>query len=162
MSQILEALYRGDEAAARTAADAAGNALTLLEAVALGDDLKVRLMLQARWGGDLESRSDDGFTPLHYAAFFGRFDTLKTLLDNRADVHAVSTNAMALQPLHAACAKEHKEERIALALAAALIRAGADPKATQSGGFTPLMAAKQNAWPALEKLLIAAGAMGQP
>ncbi len=162
MSQILEALYRGDEAAARTAADAAGNALTLLEAVALGDDLKVRLMLQARWGGELEGQSEDGFTPLHYAAFFGRFDTLKTLLDSRADVHAVSANAMALQPLHAACAKEHKEERIALALAAALIRAGADPGAKQSGGFTPLMAARQNGWPALEKLLLAAGAMGQP
>jgi uncharacterized protein len=158
MSKILEALYRDDEVGARAAADAAGNALTLLEACALGDDLKVRLMLQARWGGDLEGRSEDGFTPLHYAAYFGRFDTLKTLLDNRASVHAVSENAMALQPLHAACAKEHKEERLALALAAALIRAGADPSATQAGSFTPLMAARQNAWLTLEKLLIAAGA----
>ena len=65
---------------------------------------------------------------------------------------------MALQPLHAACADNKTEER-AVALAAALLRAGADPNATQSGGFTPLMAARQKGWAYLEKLLVAAGAV---
>jgi uncharacterized protein len=157
-SLVLAALYRGDEGAARAAAEAAGNGLTLLEAAALGEDLTIRLMLQARWGGELEGRSADGFTALQYAAYFGRFDALKTLLDNRANVHAVSQNGMGLQALHAACTSEHKTEGLACSLAAALIRAGADPNATQAGGFTPLMAARQNGWPKLEKLLRAAGA----
>lgn len=158
MSAVLAALYQGDEAGARAAAEAAGNSLTLLEAAALGDDLTIRLMLQARWGGDLEARSDDGFTALQYAAYFGRFDALKTLLENRANVHAVSENGMGLQALHAACTTENKTEDLACSLAAALIRAGADPNATQEGGFTPLMAARENGWPKLEKLLLAAGA----
>jgi ankyrin repeat protein len=115
-------------------------------------------MLQARWGGAVESRSDDGFTPLQYAAYFGRFDALKTLLENRADVHAVSENGMKLQALHAACTSENKTEDLSISLAAALLRAGADPNARQEGGLTPLMAAIQNGWPKLEKLLKAAGA----
>ncbi|MGC4042767.1 MAG: ankyrin repeat domain-containing protein [Armatimonas sp.] len=158
MSAVLSALYQGDEAGARAAAEAAGNHLTLLEAAALGDDLTIRLMLQARWGGDIEARSDDGFTALQYAAYFGHFDALKTLLEDRANVHAVSENGMKLQALHAACTKENKTEDKACSLAAALIRAGADPNATQEGGFTPLKAAKANGWPKLEKLLLAAGA----
>ena len=157
VSPLLKALYGGREADARALAETYASGLPLLEAVALGDEFRVLMCLQAGWGG-VGDRSPDGFAPLHYAAYFGRFNVLKILIENRADVHSVSENPMALQPLHAACAAENKTEQVATAMAASLIRAGADPNAKQSGDFTALMAARQNGWPYLEKLLVAAGA----
>ncbi len=51
-------------------------------------------------GADREARNDAGWTPVLSAASDGRLDTLKTLVQAEADVHAVSTrsgeNALAL------------------------------------------------------------------
>lgn len=157
ISSLLKALYGGRQADALALAETYESGLPLIDACALGDEFRVLMCLQAGWGS-VNDRSPDGFAPLHLAAYFGRFNVVKVLIENRADVSSVSDNPMALQPLHAACAAENKDEKIATALAASLIRAGADPNATQVGGFTPLRAARQNGWPYLEKLLVAAGA----
>lgn len=81
--------------------------------------------------------SEDGYTPLHFAAFFDRGKALRLLLDRGADVGAVARNDMAVQPLHSAVAANSRE------IVAALLTAGADPNAKQAGGFTPMMGAQQ-------------------
>jgi len=101
--------------------------------------------LVAAWSGD-------GFTPLHLAAYFGRGDAVRFLLDQGADVAAVARNDMEVQPLHSAVAGQHRE------VVAALLVAGADPNARQRGGFTALLAAEQHEDPELVRLLLDHGA----
>lgn len=94
----------------------------------------------------------DGWTPLHLAAHFGHTAVVETLLANNADVHARSSNAMKNQPLHAAAAGRRVET------ARLLLESGANPNATQAGGFVPLHSAAQNGDRALVELLLSRGA----
>jgi ankyrin repeat protein len=149
MSAILDALYRGnrDEAAA-LAADAE---LDVLEAAAVGDGGRVRELLAA--DPELSAlRSSDGFTALHYAAFFGTPDSAAALLEAGADPGAVAQNDMQVQPLHSAAAVDATET------ARLLLDAGADPNAVQQGGFKPIDAALQNGNDELYALLVERGA----
>jgi ankyrin repeat protein len=96
--------------------------------------------------------SPDGFTALHLAAFFGKVEAARTLIEAGADVGAVSRNEMRVQPLHSAAAGRHLE------LCRLLIAAGADVNARQRGDFTPLHAAAQHGDVELVELLLSAGA----
>lgn len=95
----------------------------------------------------------DGFTPLQLACFFGQEEVARYLLERGADVHAVSRNAMGIQPIHAAVAGRNA------AIVAAVIGAGADVNARQGSGDTPLEAALQNGDEAIIQLLRDAGAV---
>jgi ankyrin repeat protein len=88
----------------------------------------------------LEAHSTDGWTPLHLAAFFGWADLANALVDRSADVNGRSTNSMKNTPLHAAAA------------------GGAQPNATQEGGWTALHAAAQSGNRAMAETLLANGA----
>ena len=53
--------------------------------------------------------SPDGWQPLHLAAYFGRVEAARLLLDADAPVSEPSRNPMAVHPLHAAAAGRHAE-----------------------------------------------------
>jgi ankyrin repeat protein len=139
LSPILEALYRGDADAAAVARAERGE-LDVLEAAALGEVDELRRILAADPAA-AGTWSSDGFTPLHYAAFFGHPDAARVLIDAGAELEAPSRNTQFAQdarPLHsAAAAREHEVARL-------LLEAGADPNAEQHGGFTPLRQADEN------------------
>jgi ankyrin repeat protein len=100
----------------------------------------------------LESHSNDGWTPLHLAAFFGHAELVDALLSRGALIDSRSTNAMKNTPLHAAAAGGHTE------VVQHLLKRGADPQATQHGGWTALHSAAQNGNRAMVEALIAHGA----
>jgi ankyrin repeat protein len=146
---VLYALYHRQGGLARTLADRVA-ALDLAEAAALDDVDRLTGLLDA--GGAVDGRTPDGFTPLHLAAYFGAPRVAALLLARGADVAAVADNPMRIQALHAAAAGRH------LAIATALLAAGADPDARQQAGYTPLMAAAANGDAELTRALLAAGA----
>lgn len=100
----------------------------------------------------LVSHSGDGWTPLHLAAFFGHVELANALLDHGAQVDSRSTNAMKNTPLHAATAGER------LALVELLLKRGANPNATQEGGWTALHGAAQAGQREMVEALLANGA----
>ncbi len=133
VSALREALYRGDNEAARALVDA-GATVNVFDAAALGDDARLREALTAEPGTAM-AWSADGFTALHLAAFLGGVDAVALLLDHGADVGAVSQNPMTVQPLHSAAARGDVES------CRLLLDHGANANAAQQGGFTPLDAA---------------------
>ena len=100
----------------------------------------------------VDERSSDGFTALHYAAFFGRPDVSRLLLARGADPNAWATGGQDVQPLHSAVAGGHED------VAAQLVAAGADVNARQGREYSPLMGAAQNGLSATVDLLLARGA----
>jgi ankyrin repeat protein len=96
--------------------------------------------------------SDDGWTPLHLAAFFGKEAVARALMNKGAPVNARSTNAMNNLPLHAAAAGRHA------ALVQLLIERGAHVNAQQHGGWTALHGGAQNGSIEIVTALVEAGA----
>jgi len=96
--------------------------------------------------------SPDGFTALHFAAFFGKAESARILLDAGAAVDAYSQNPFGVQPLHSAAAGRHHE------VCRILVAAGADVNATQQDRYTPLHAAAQHGDDELVELFVSAGA----
>jgi uncharacterized protein len=96
--------------------------------------------------------SGDGWTPLHLASFYSQKACAKALLDAGAPVLARSTNNLNNHPLHAAAAGRSRD------IVAMLLEHGADPNATQHGGWTPLHGAAQHGDVELAKALLAKGA----
>jgi uncharacterized protein len=153
LGPILVALYKGERGRAGELAAEAGS-LNVFEAAALADTARVEELL----GEDPElakAWSPDGFTALHYAAFFGSPEAVRALVAAGADLEARSTNqefAPEATPLHSAVAAGRMDN------AEALLEASADPNARQHGGFTPLMEAEQRGDLDLAELLIRHGA----
>lgn len=130
---------------------AAGVQPDVFESAALGRTRRVAALLDS---GDLavEDRSEDGFTALHLAAFFGRPETVEALLSRGADVESAADNSSKVRPLHSAVAGRSPE------VLRVLLAAEPDLEAKQQGGFTPLMGAAANGLDELVDILLAAGA----
>lgn len=153
LSATMHALYHGQPAIAEAVA-ATLPELDVFEAAALGRLDRVLELVGANPELAL-ARSPDGFTPLHYPAFFGLGDAAgvtRTLLEAGADVNARSANDFSVLPLHSAVAGNHAD------VAALLIEAGADVNASQRHGWTPIHGAAQNGAAETVERLLAAGA----
>ena len=125
--------------------------LDVYEATALGyiDRLRERLLEDPAL---VRAFSPDGFTALHFAAFFGKAEAARALLGAGAAVDVYSTNDLWVQPLHSAASGRHHE------VCRLLIAAGADVNARQRHGYTPLHAAAQHGDGELVELFRSAGA----
>jgi ankyrin repeat protein len=150
VSALLHARYRVDRGVL-DALLAADPAMDVFDAAALGhlDRLRARLDEDPEV---VRSFAPDGFTALHLAAFFGKTESARTLLEAGADVTTYGTNDLVNQPLHAAAAGRHVE------VCRLLLAAGADAEATQHGGFRPLHQAAHAGDVELVELFLSAGA----
>jgi uncharacterized protein len=153
ISPLLQALYEGRTDEARGIA-ASRSDLDVFEAAAIGDVVRLGELLE----GDASlatAWSEDGFTPLHFAAFFGHPDAAKLLVERDADLEARSTNeqfALDAAPLHSASAAGQLE------VCRVLLDAGADVNAVQHGGYTALLDAAANKNQELVDFLLERGA----
>jgi len=150
VSALMLARYRSDRAV--TDALLRGDPeLDVYESAALGyvDRLRDRLRDDPSLA---TARSADGFTALHFAAFFGKLEVARILLEAGARVDAYADNPIRVQPLHSAAANRHLE------VCRLLLAVGADVNARQGGGFTPLHAAAQNGDPEMVELFLSAQA----
>ena len=150
VSVLLHARYRSD----RSVIDAVRERvpeLDVFEAAAFGDGSRLVHLLD-RDAALATARSADGFTPLHLAAFYGKTDAARLLLDRGADVDARGAGWMIGPALQSAISGRHP------AVVGVLLAAGADPNVRQALGWTPLHGAAHNGDLASTRSLLAAGA----
>lgn len=95
---------------------------------------------------------EQGYTPLHYAAYFGHLETARYLLRIGAELTAITLDPLRSQPLHAAASSGNAE------VAALLLESGADPNAEQTGQWTPLHSAAAGGHLAIVRMLLGRGA----
>lgn len=150
VSARMLALYRGDVDMLEALVDA-GPELDVFEAAGLGAEERLEELL-AHDPECARARAADGFTPLHFAAFFNHPGAAKILVDAGADVNDEAQNPMRVRPLHSAAAANSTD------ICRLLLDAGADPDAQQEGGFRPIDAARQNGNEELAGLLTERGA----
>src|SRR5205809_7344192 len=159
MTELLEALYRGD-ADRVSALLAADPELSVFEAAAFGRTDRLRELLDED-PSRANAFGDDGFQPLGLACFFGHVEAARLLLDCGADLNSLARNEhIQAAPLHSASASESKDEATRYELCELLLDRGADPNLEQGGGFTALDSARQNGDERLERLLLDRGAGG--
>jgi ankyrin repeat protein len=86
------------------------------------------------------------------AAYFGRLEVARLLLERGADRNPVSSNDSRVTPLHSAVSARHRD------LAGLLLALGASANAVQKGGSTPLHTAAHNGDEDIVDLLLLRGA----
>jgi ankyrin repeat protein len=154
MSELMQAVYRGDEERVGELL-AAEPELDVFEAAAVGGTDRLRELLDED-PALANAWADDGFQPLGLASFFGHAGAVRFLLERGAVPNSASRNEMRVMPLHSAAAADDPEARYEIAKL--LLDHGADPNARQQDEFTPLMAAEQHGDERLRLLLIEHGA----
>jgi ankyrin repeat protein len=150
VSALMLSQYHGAHDAT-AAIRAVRSELDAFEAATLGDVDRLHELLHEE-PSLLTARSPDDATALHFAAFFTQPDTARLLVDNGADLHAVSPTFGSVTPLHSAAAGGSAE------IVHLLLEAGSDPNIRQNGGFTALHAAAQTGDVALARDLLDHGA----
>jgi len=150
MNELFEAVRAGDLSRVQSLV-AADPTLAIFAAAILGNTETLEQLLAGN-RSLISAVSSDGWTPLHLAAFFGKLDAARLLLNKGAQVAARSTNEMRNTPLHAAAAGRHAQ------VVKLLLDHGADANARQHGGWTPLHSAAQTGDLDTARALVDAGA----
>src|SRR3954451_18511678 len=149
MSDVVEAVYRGDRQEAERLA--AGRDLDVFEASALGRTERVRELLDTD-PSLVDAYGDDGFHPVGLASFFGHVDTARLLFERGADANQLARNEhIQTAAIHAAAAAEGKDEAMRYESVELALDHGADPNLEQGGGFRASDAARQNGDSAVER-----------
>jgi len=151
VSALMRARYRFDRAMIEALQSRVAE-MDLLEAAAAGDLDRLSHLLQSDRHVPVDAPSGDGFTAVHFAAFFGRAEAARLLVTHGADIDAHGTGWMTGTPLHSAVSGRHTD------VVGVLLEAGANPDVRQSGGWTPLHSAAHNGDVASVRLLLDAGA----
>lgn len=121
----------------------------LLAAAEKGSTDLVKDLLSS--GAQVDATNEDGWTPLHFAAFYDHTDIVRLLLDRGADANAV-TSKDRRTPLHCAAVRGNEDTVMQL------LDAGADPNAGNINGYTPLHNAALNGHTVTAGLLLDGGA----
>jgi uncharacterized protein len=156
VSLLMHSIYRGRRDLAELI-KSKKRALDIFEAASLGrlDRLKECIRdASAIAPHSIDSRSKDGFTPLHFACFFGQPEAARLLVESGAAVDAVAANPTQVMPLHSAAAARNLEA------ARLLLEHGAPGivNARQQGGWVPIHAAAGNGDRPMVELLLKHGA----
>jgi ankyrin repeat protein len=125
--------------------------ITFFEAAALGK----KELIEKKLEDDpnlIQEFSDDGFTPLGLASYFGNEDVVRFLLLKGAEPNISSQNGYNVYPIHSAVASNYDM------IAKMLLEAGADVNVVQMSGATPLHSAAHNGNIELLIVLLEAGA----
>ena len=113
MSELLQAVYRGDRA--RVVELLAGKPeLDVFEAAAVGRVDRLRALLDED-PGLANAWAEDGFQPLGLASFFGHAEAARLLVERGADVNSASRNDFEVTPLHSAVAEKDADTRYEIA-----------------------------------------------
>jgi hypothetical protein len=171
-SPVLAAVHSGANEVAQMLLER-GAELSVFEAAAIGESQRVRQFLDAE-PALAQARSQDGWTLLHMASYFGHLDVARLLLDRGADVMARSDNDLGSTPLHSALAgRRYDAARLLLERGAGvnarnarswaplhlavctgqlevverLAQAGADLDAATADGLTPARLARERGYP---------------
>src|SRR5271169_5025902 len=154
VSLLMHSIYRGRRDLAELIASKK-TALDIFEAASLGRLDRLQQCLRDASAANshaIDSRSQDGFTALHFACFFGQTQAARLLIENGAAVDAVAANPTQVMPLHSAASSRNLEA------ARLLLEHGAPVNARQQAGWVPLHSAAQNGDAAMVDLLLAHGA----
>lgn len=125
--------------------------LDVVEAAILGRTDLVSAMIDGE-PALVRSWSADGFTPLHFAAFFGHAALVGRLVSAGADVNVAATNPSAVRPINSGAAS------LSVDVVRALLEGGAAVDGTQHGGLTALHAAAHSGLLEMVDLLLHHGA----
>ena len=150
VSALMRALYRFDKPLIETVKRRVDE-LDVFEAAAFGDVDRLTELLSDE-PSLVTSYSGDGFTALHFAAFFGRFEAAALLIERGAEVDAFGRGWMTGTAMHSAVSRLQSD------VVRILLEAGANPNVRQSAGWTPLHAAAMNGDLTSVELLLASGA----
>ena len=110
--------------------------ITLFEAAAAGQFDKVAHVVVTQ-PNKIDDYTDDGFTALGLACYFGQYEVAKYLVEKGADVNLPSQNGFNVFPIHSAAAGNYTN------ILRLLIESGALVNVKQQAGSTPLHAAAQ-------------------
>lgn len=150
VSALMHAVYRRQTACIALLCEAGLN-LDIFEAASVGA-LDSLANLIAADPSLVKVYSADGFTALHFAAYFGQPAAGRFLLDHGANSSAVAKNPTTVMPLHSAVSSGNVE------MIRDLLQHGAPVNARQQHGWTPLHAAAQNGNLEIIEILLQSGA----
>ncbi len=105
--------------------------LGIHEAAVLGKPNTIDALLESD-PALVDAETEDGFTPLGLAAFFGYQDVAETLLLRGAAIDKVMKSVNRNTPLDAAVSANHRE------VVLLLLKRGAEVSPKAAGGYTPL------------------------